>query len=109
MTRKKRPKLFLLEEREYHNPSSGIFFKVKNLIYRGRSPYQKIEVIENEHFGRVLLLDGLVQNPNGNLIYLRHRKMAEENTDKPQGLRRIFLFCGQMNKISKKLSIEGGP
>jgi spermidine synthase len=60
-TRKKRPKLFLLEEREYHSPSSGIFFKVKNLIYSGRSPYQKIEVIENEHFGRVLLLDGLVQ------------------------------------------------
>jgi spermidine synthase len=49
------------EEREYHSPSGGIFFKVKGLLYRGKSDYQKIEVIENEYFGRVLLLDGLVQ------------------------------------------------
>jgi spermidine synthase len=49
------------EEREYHSPSSGIFFKLKKLLYRDKSDYQKIEVIENEYFGRVLLLDGLVQ------------------------------------------------
>lgn len=51
----------LLEEREYHSPSSGIFFKIKNLLYRQDSPHQKIEVFENEYFGNVLLLDGLVQ------------------------------------------------
>jgi len=49
------------EEREYHSPSSGIFFKLKRLLYRDKSDYQKIEVIENEYFGRVLLLDDLVQ------------------------------------------------
>ena len=61
ITLKKKPKRIPSEKKEYHSPSSGIFFEVKNLIYSGRSPYQKIEVIENEHFGRVLLLDGLVQ------------------------------------------------
>jgi len=49
------------EEREYHSASSGIFFKLKRVLYRGNSPYQKIEIIENEYFGRILLLDGLVQ------------------------------------------------
>lgn len=49
------------EEREYHCPTSGIFFKLKRLLYRDKSDYQKIEVIENEYFGRVLLLDDLVQ------------------------------------------------
>ncbi len=49
------------EEREYHSPSSGIFFKLKRLLYRDKSDYQKIEVIENEYFGRILLLDDLVQ------------------------------------------------
>ncbi len=49
------------EGREYHSPSSGIFFKLKRLLYRDKSDYQKIEVIENEYFGRVLLLDDLVQ------------------------------------------------
>jgi len=51
----------LSEEREYHSPSSGIFFKIERILYRDKSDYQKIEVIENEYFGKVLLLDGLVQ------------------------------------------------
>lgn len=50
-----------LESREYHTPSSGIFFKAKRLLYKQKSAYQEIEVIENEYFGKVLLLDGLVQ------------------------------------------------
>jgi spermidine synthase len=49
------------EEREYHSPSSGIFFKIERILYRDKSDYQKIEVIENEYFGKMLLLDGLVQ------------------------------------------------
>ncbi len=49
------------EQREFHSLSSGIFFKIKNRLYRSKSPYQKIDIIENEHFGKILLLDGLVQ------------------------------------------------
>jgi spermidine synthase len=49
------------EEREYHTSSAGLFFKVDRLLSKKESPYQKIEVIENEYFGRILLLDGLVQ------------------------------------------------
>ncbi len=50
-----------LEEREYHTPANGLFFEVKKRLFRQESQYQRIEVFENEHFGRVLLLDGLVQ------------------------------------------------
>ena len=50
-----------IEFKEYYTPSSGIFFKASKQLYKQDSPYQKIEVIENEHFGRILLLDGLVQ------------------------------------------------
>ncbi|NIM59156.1 MAG: polyamine aminopropyltransferase [Candidatus Aminicenantes bacterium] len=60
-TKKENREAVPLEEREYHSPSSGIFFKVKKILYRDKSDYQKIEVIENECFGRVLLLDDLVQ------------------------------------------------
>lgn len=49
------------EKKEYHTSSGGLFFKVDRLLYKEESPYQKIEVIENEYFGRILLLDGLVQ------------------------------------------------
>lgn len=62
MTKNKSAKgVDLSEAREYHTPSTGIFFEIKNLLYKQNSPYQKIEVFENEYFGNVLLLDGLVQ------------------------------------------------
>lgn len=49
------------ETREYHTSACGIFFEKKELLYSKDSDYQKIEVIENAHFGKILLLDGLVQ------------------------------------------------
>lgn len=49
------------EVREYHSKSSGIFFTYKKPLYSVRSQFQKIEVVENDYFGKVLLLDGLVQ------------------------------------------------
>jgi spermidine synthase len=49
------------EAREYQTPSSGVFFKAKKLLYEKKSAFQKIEIIENDFYGRVLFLDGLVQ------------------------------------------------
>lgn len=49
------------EIREYHASSVGLFFTVDTFLYGKRSSYQKIEVFVNESFGKVLLLDGLVQ------------------------------------------------
>lgn len=49
------------EAREYQTPTSGIFFGVKKVLTDKKSKFQKIEIIENEEYGRVLLLDGLVQ------------------------------------------------
>jgi spermidine synthase len=49
------------EAREYQTPASGIFFTVKKVLYSGRSRFQTIEIILNTDYGRVLLLDGLVQ------------------------------------------------
>lgn len=46
---------------EEQTPASGLYFKVKKWLHREQSPFQRIEVIENETYGRVLLLDGLVQ------------------------------------------------
>ena len=61
MSGKKQGENISVEFKEYHTPSSGIFFKARKQLYKQDSPHQRIEVIENEHFGRVLLLDGLVQ------------------------------------------------
>jgi spermidine synthase len=49
------------EKREYHSRSNGIFFQIEKTLFKKRSRYQEIEVIENPYFGHMLFLDGLVQ------------------------------------------------
>lgn len=49
------------EIKEYHSHSSGIFFEAKRILFQKNSAYQRVEVIENDYFGKILILDGLVQ------------------------------------------------
>lgn len=51
---------YLILENE---PTSPLHYRypVKRILYRGRSPYQKILVFESPHHGRVLALDNVVQ------------------------------------------------
>ena len=68
------------EAREYQTGDSGIFFTVKDVLYEGRSKFQRIEIIRNRDYGRVLLLDGLVQTTEKDEFYyhemLVHPAMA---------------------------------
>ncbi len=45
---------------EKHTKGTGIILKCKRTIYSTKSPFQQIDVLETEDFGRMLLLDGLV-------------------------------------------------
>ncbi|MBN1273498.1 MAG: polyamine aminopropyltransferase [Candidatus Aminicenantes bacterium] len=49
------------EVKEYHHPSCGIFFDADKILIEENSVYQNIKVFENEFYGNVLVLDGLVQ------------------------------------------------
>lgn len=49
------------EIRENHSPSCGLFFNVRRCLHSEFSSYQKIEVVENDFYGNMLFLDGLVQ------------------------------------------------
>jgi spermidine synthase len=68
------------EAREYQTATSGIFFTVKKVLHSGRSRFQTIEIILNKDYGRVLLLDGLVQTTERDEFYyhemLVHPAMA---------------------------------
>jgi spermidine synthase len=68
------------EAREYQTAGSGIFFTVSKVLYSGRSRFQTIEIILNRDYGRVLLLDGLVQTTERDEFYyhemLVHPAMA---------------------------------
>lgn len=45
---------------EEHTENVRFSIKVKNLLYTGQSPYQKIDVFDSEEFGKFLTLDGLM-------------------------------------------------
>jgi spermidine synthase len=46
---------------EYQASSFGITIKASKTLFRAKSDYQDIAVIETEQFGKVLLLDGIIQ------------------------------------------------
>ena len=47
---------------EFVNPDTIQQFAVKDILYRGHSEYQAIEVIETVSFGKCLVLDGKIQS-----------------------------------------------
>lgn len=49
------------EFREFHTPTSGIFFRAKRRLLSEKTLFQKMEIYGTESYGRVLMLDGLVQ------------------------------------------------
>ncbi len=65
----------LKEIREAHSSSSGLFFKVRRQLHSEFSSFQKIEVFENDFFGNILFLDGLVQTTEKD-EYFYHEMLA---------------------------------
>ncbi len=47
-------------EEHYPNVEAKFGIKCKEVLFTGESTFQKIEVLQSEHFGKVLLIDGLV-------------------------------------------------
>ncbi len=45
---------------EYWQDRTGITFGIEDVLYSRRSPYQHIQVLETDAFGKLLTLDGLV-------------------------------------------------
>lgn len=46
---------------ERHSPDLGISIRTRRTLYRARSQYQEVAILETPAYGRVLLLDGIVQ------------------------------------------------
>lgn len=81
------------EFREDQTSSSGIFFKADRVLYSGRSAHQKIEVIENRAFGRVLFLDGLVQTTDRDEFFY-HEMLAHPALTTHRSPRSLLIVGG---------------
>ena len=47
---------------DYVNPDITISYRVKELTYSGKTKFQSIDIINNERFGKCLMLDGKIQS-----------------------------------------------
>ena len=47
--------------REWLNPHVGFFYTAQASLYKGKTQFQEIELLQTEQFGNVLLLDGVTQ------------------------------------------------
>lgn len=81
------------EKREFHSPSSGVFFGIDRPVFKKRSRYQEIEVIDNPYFGRMLFLDGLVQTTEKDEFFYHEMLIHPALVTQPDP-RRILIIGG---------------
>lgn len=92
------------EYRENQTPSSGMFFKAGRVLYSGRSAHQKIEVIDNEAFGRVLFLDGLVQTTDRDEFFYHEMLAHPALTTHPNPHRLLIVGGGDGGLLHQALA-----
>ncbi|PMP94553.1 MAG: hypothetical protein C0167_03905 [Nitrososphaera sp.] len=47
---------------EWHSPESGIISVASEILYSGRTKYQEVDVVRNDDYGKILVLDGKFQS-----------------------------------------------
>jgi spermidine synthase len=81
------------EAREFQTATSGIFLKAGKVLYDRRSAFQKIEIIENRDYGRVLFLDGLLQTTDKDEFYY-HEMLVHPALSSHPAPRRVLIIGG---------------
>ena len=46
---------------EYQTKHLGLATRIQQTLYSGKTDFQEVAVVESEHFGRMLVLDGVFQ------------------------------------------------
>lgn len=61
--------------KEQHTESYSVSWKIKEVIYQTRTPYQQLAIVEFYELGRALVLDGIVQTTEKD-EYIYHEMIA---------------------------------
>ncbi len=83
----------MLEYREFHKRGSGLFLRLKGVLYTHQSPYQRIEVLDTEDFGRMLALDGLVMTTEADEFYY-HEMLVHPGAVLAPQLQQVLIIGG---------------
>ena len=78
---------------EYHGPGTGLTMKVLRTLYSAKSAFQEITLVETEDFGRVLLLDGIIQTTERD-EFVYHEMLAHVPMCAHAGPGRVLVIGG---------------
>ena len=95
-----RPKL---EFKEEHAAGSGLYFRVDEVLYRGRSDLQDIFVFRNEFWGVVFVLDGLVMMTERDEYFYHEALVHPPMLVAPKGERVLIVGGGDGGSVREIL------
>ncbi len=78
---------------ELHTPTERLSWKVERVLFRGRSPFQDIAVIETNDFGRMLVMDGFVMTTEKD-EFVYHEMMAHVPLAAHPAPRKVLIVGG---------------
>ncbi len=87
---------------DYHSPSLGLTFEISRSLYQEQSRYQKIEIVQNPDFGRIMLLDGvLMLTASEEFVY--HEMLSQPSLFTHPRPERVLIIgggdCGTLKRV----------
>ena len=89
----KKEKWFFEKEVPYDTSNIKIGIKIKNKLYSGKSPFQKIEAYDTYSYGKILVLDGIVQTSEKD-EFIYHEMLCQVPMFLHRNPKRILIIGG---------------
>jgi spermidine synthase len=78
---------------EFHRDTMAVRYRVKRTVFSGRSPFQRVDIVETEGYGRMLFNDGNAMiSERDEFIY--HELIAHVPLFVRPGIRRVLVIGG---------------
>ncbi|MEX0961339.1 MAG: polyamine aminopropyltransferase [Simkaniaceae bacterium] len=96
-------------ENFYFNPSWHQTFKIKDILFEEKSDHQELIIFENEDFGRVLALDGIIQTTEGD-EFIYHEMIVHVPMMTHENPKNVLIIGGgdggSIREVLKHQSVE---
>jgi spermidine synthase len=94
---------------EKHTESYGVSWKITDILYQEKSEFQEITVVNSEKWGRMLLLDGVVQTTE-NDEFMYHEMITQVAMHSHPDVKKVLVIGGgdggTINQIAKHPGVE---
>jgi len=94
---------------EKHTEDYGVSWKINNILHQEKSEYQEITVADSETWGRMLLLDGIVQTTE-NDEFMYHEMITQVALHSHPGIKNVLVIGGgdggTLTQIVKHPAVE---